>query len=447
MDASREEKLEQLERILQSRSLRGSEGLRAFLRFIVTESIENHEDQLKEYTIATQVFGRKDDYDPRIESAVRVQAGRLRLKLQEFYANEGKEDRVLIELPKGSYIPSFSYRQNGENSASELETVPAPSSIPAPHRALPFQTRMWSLLSALFLVSSVILGWAAYHYRSELLKSKDLPQSVAAAEVPEVKAALLLWDDFLNSSQPILVAYSNTVFQGTPEGGMKLLKTLDSPGTIDSSSMTRAKPAHRDESLIIDHYTGVGEVASVYALGNLFLRAGRSFALKRSLVMTWDDFKTDNVVILGSTAENLIAREIPQQQDFVFRLVKFPDGSGAWGIINIHPKPGEQERYFTTPQGSYTTLVSEDYALISMLRGLDEEHRLVNLAGISTFGTQAAAEYVTKSEHVSDLIRRLDISGSKTSPALPRHYQVLIRARIKGGVPVEISYVTHHVLQ
>ncbi len=447
MDASREEKLEQLERILQSRTLRGSESLKAFLRFIVTESIESHEDQLKEYTIATQVFGRTDDYDPRTESAVRVQAGRLRAKLQEFYAGEGKEDKVLIELPKGSYIPSFSYRQNGENTASEVETVPAPSSIALPHRALPVQTSMWLLLTAVFLASSLILGWAAYHYRSELLKSKDLPQRVTAAEVPEVKAALLLWGNFLNSSEPILVAYSNTLFQGTPEGGMKLLKSLDSPGTIDSSSMPRAKRAHRDEPLIIDHYTGVGEVASVYALGNLFSRAGRFFALKRSLVMTWDDFKTDNVVILGSTAENLIVREIPQQQDFVFRLMRFPDGRGVWGILNLHPKPGEQEQYFTTPQGSYTTLVSEDYALISMLSGLDAEHRLLNLAGISTFGTQAATEYVTKSEYVSDLIRRLDTFGSKTSPTLPRHYQVLIRAKIKGGVPVEISYVTHHVLQ
>src|ERR1051325_9034669 len=105
----REETLEQLDRLLQSRILHGSESLKAFLKFVVLKSVEHQEDQLKEYTIATEVFGRNASYDSRNDSVVRVQAGRLRAKLQEYYATEGKHDPGMIDLPKGHYSPSFAY--------------------------------------------------------------------------------------------------------------------------------------------------------------------------------------------------------------------------------------------------------------------------------------------------------------------------------------------------
>jgi hypothetical protein len=68
------------------------------------------------------------------------------------------------------------------------------------------------------------------------------------------------------------------------------------------------------------------------------------------------------------------------------------------------------------------------------------------LAGITTFGTQAAAEYVTKPEHMKDLIARLNTSQAGDSPRLPSFYQVLVKVRVNSGVPVQLSYVTHHVL-
>src|SRR5438105_4151485 len=107
MQLDKEQKLEQLERLLQSRTLQHSESLKAFLRFVVERTVAEQEIQLKEYTIATEVFGRRSDYDPRIDSVVRVQAGRLRTKLQEYYTAEGKNDQIVIDLPKGHYHPVF----------------------------------------------------------------------------------------------------------------------------------------------------------------------------------------------------------------------------------------------------------------------------------------------------------------------------------------------------
>ena len=107
MEPGKEQKIEQLERILHSRTLQNSENLKAFLRFVVEKTLADEAVQLKEYTIATEVFGRRTDYDPRIDSVVRVQAGRLRTKLQEYYTAEGKNDQIVIDLPKGHYHPVF----------------------------------------------------------------------------------------------------------------------------------------------------------------------------------------------------------------------------------------------------------------------------------------------------------------------------------------------------
>jgi hypothetical protein len=72
---------------------------------------------------------------------------------------------------------------------------------------------------------------------------------------------------------------------------------------------------------------------------------------------------------------------------------------------------------------------------------------LLILSGITTFGTQACAEYVTRPEHVKQLIKQLNISGNASKPKLPPYYQVLLKVKINDSVPVQTSYVTHHVLE
>jgi hypothetical protein len=152
-------------------------------------------------------------------------------------------------------------------------------------------------------------------------------------------------------------------------------------------------------------------------------------------------------VVLGSPAENILLRDLPQKQEFVFRLLKDESQSPIFGIENSKPQGGEQANYFAKQEGPSRSQISEDYAVISLLRGLDSEHRLLILAGITTFGTQAAAEYVTRPEYIRELVSRLNVAPPDEPPRLPEYYQVLIRVKVNGGVPVQISYVTHHVLE
>ena len=100
----------QLERILRSRAFIQSHRIRRFLQFIVEESLLGQPHRLKEYLIGLEVFDRRDAFDPRVDSIVRVEARRLRHKLEEYYRSEGREDLIRITLRKGSYVPIFEPR-------------------------------------------------------------------------------------------------------------------------------------------------------------------------------------------------------------------------------------------------------------------------------------------------------------------------------------------------
>lgn len=96
-----------LEGILASREFASAPRLRAFLRFVVETALEGKASEIKESLIAVEVYGRPADYNPQIDSTVRVEAGRLRTRLQKWYDSEGGNERIRIELPKGGYIPVF----------------------------------------------------------------------------------------------------------------------------------------------------------------------------------------------------------------------------------------------------------------------------------------------------------------------------------------------------
>jgi adenylate cyclase len=97
----------QLDRILASREFHATSRIRDFLKFIVAETLAGKADRLKGYTIATEVFGRNGDFDAAQDPIVRIQAGRLRRALERYYLVAGGQDEIIIDMPKGRYIPTF----------------------------------------------------------------------------------------------------------------------------------------------------------------------------------------------------------------------------------------------------------------------------------------------------------------------------------------------------
>ena len=96
-----------LERVLTSDNFINAERLSAFLRFTVERTLAGEGAQLKEYLLGTEVFGKGTDFDPRLDPVVRVEARRLRAKLQEYYEGAGRGDTIHILVRKGGYVPTF----------------------------------------------------------------------------------------------------------------------------------------------------------------------------------------------------------------------------------------------------------------------------------------------------------------------------------------------------
>src|SRR5581483_7275058 len=93
----------EVERILDSNTFRNSEALRRLLRFLADKRLAGEADQLKEYSVGIDALGKPPSYDPRQDSTVRIQVGRLRQKLAEYYRTEGKRNPLIIDLPKGRF--------------------------------------------------------------------------------------------------------------------------------------------------------------------------------------------------------------------------------------------------------------------------------------------------------------------------------------------------------
>jgi serine/threonine-protein kinase len=105
--ASPETVREALEKVLTSTSFTKSPRLSRFLRFTVEQTLQGRRDFLKEYVLGLEVFDRGQGYDPQTDPVVRVQAGRLRMKLQQYYQSEGAQDPLIFEFSKGNYTPVF----------------------------------------------------------------------------------------------------------------------------------------------------------------------------------------------------------------------------------------------------------------------------------------------------------------------------------------------------
>src|SRR6266849_1390021 len=404
----REQCLAQIEKLVASPVLHGSESLCKLLRYLAEHALDHPGSSLKEYQIATEVFGRPLDFDPQHDSTIRVQARRLRLKLAEYYGSEGAEDDLIVEVTKGTYVVSFHHRSPAPTKAQfprlqEVERRVATLG-PAP--------RKWPLavlaLSALLVSAIAIIAF--------LLTRTPRVQPAAALE-PAPAAFATFWKGFVAGPEDPLVIFSNGAFVGRPEPGMRHFDA-------DRDS--------RDE--ILDHYTGVGEVLAVHALDRTFDLLHRKIRVKRGSLLSLDDVKNNDTIFVGSPAENLTLREIPSSQDFVFRSLESGPRKGDLAVINVHPRPGEADYWIGTP--SHTHLV-EDYSIIALVRGLNPERSALFLAGTTTMGTQAAVEYVCQQNTLEDLLPRLQVS--ETGELKP--FEVVLRVKVTRGVPVQTDIV------
>jgi len=153
MSPTADEVRQQLDRLLASDTLASSGRLCRFLRYVVERTLAGEADQLKEYAIGVDVFDRDERYDPRLDSIVRVEAGRLRSKMEAYYNGQGRDDTVVIELRRGSYVPTFERRE--VPVPLERTEVPAVMDTPRPRS----RRRLWLGVTGATVLAASLAVW------------------------------------------------------------------------------------------------------------------------------------------------------------------------------------------------------------------------------------------------------------------------------------------------
>lgn len=409
--------LAQLKRVSASRALRESESLRKLLDYLTRQALDHPGEPVKEYQIATEVLGRRSDFDPQLNSMVRVQAGRLRTKLTEYYSEEGLDDPVVVDFPKGTYALHFRERKplaiKSPNADDPNVRGNSQRLSPSPHESL------WNALAVGLLVTLIacvaLLGY--------LLTHKPSAPSVGAYPEKVPEAVQIFWQGFLTGPEEPWVIFSNAEFVGRPETGMRYYDE-----SKDSKEAVR------------DHYTGVGEVLGIHSLDMVFAMLHHNLRVKRGKLFSLDDAQKNDLIIVGSPSENLTLLEIPNTSLYTFRRVTEGTRKGDLGIANLQPAPGEPPIFLASPANSQLT---EDYAIVAMIPGTNPAHSELILAGTTTIGTQAAVEFVTEPNHLEALLGRMGVKGSNQL----KPFEAVLRVRVARGVPVESTIVSLHTLK
>jgi hypothetical protein len=407
--ASEAEQRAALQRVLRSSTLAHSENLRRLLSYLGEKALNGAGADVKEYTIGLEAFGKPESYDPQQDSTVRVLASKLRHKLEEYYATEGAADPVRIELPRGHYRLRFEARQPADRMSSQA------------------RLRRWQYATfGLGVITLVLLVPAVTHWQREVRAARTAAPP-APLGTPELE---LLWRPFFEGGRPVLLVLGTPLFTKFSGGFFRSPRINDWEAAASSETVRKMQRLLSSDYAVPWHnYTGIGEATGAFLLAQLLSRRRIPVMLKRSSALAWEDLEHHNVIFLGSPKFNRQLLDLAASADFVIE----------GGVIrNRNPRPGEATEYRDVWPNKAE--IAEDYALIHHLPGLHGRGNILILGSSSTQGTWAAAQYVTEPTHVKELVARLGLAGPGR---LPSSYQVVVRARFKQDVPVEVSYVTH----
>ena len=186
----------QLERILENPEFQGSDRTRRFLSYVVEEALAGHADRIKAYSVAVAAFDRDETFNPQTDPIVRIEAGRLRRCLERYYLVAGADDDILIEIPKGSYVPVFSPMQ-AQAEASPPEQLPeVPRAAPVAARSgrlglAPVATLLAGLVAVLFAGLVSLLLYDALKTGTPATQTRPLAQRASIAVLPFESASLL----------------------------------------------------------------------------------------------------------------------------------------------------------------------------------------------------------------------------------------------------------------
>ena len=411
-----------LDRILSSKLFGKSHRLASFLRFICEEQQQGRGHTIQEQRIGTVVFGRPESYHMGEDSIVRSQARFLRLRLQEYFATEGKDESIVLTVPKGSYVPEFHFR---EPSGQPAPFALGPSPVVPGDAFLPLERprhrgSLWAVLAAVAVVvlcAAVFIGWRLTR-----------PDGIAKVSRPERNFWTSIFDP--KRSTLIVPADSSLVLMneltgteiGLPDYVTRRYRSFKPPSEME----------HLWSALLQSQYTSLADLRIVSDLERLPQVDPTKTQIRFARDLSVSEIKQNNVFLIGS------ARANPWVGLFD-GYGRFRVGYDAQAKVNVveNRDPGPGEKPFYIEVGDANEHLA--YGVIRYLPSLDGQSSSLLVGGTSKAGTEAAAEFLLGPgfpKFLNTLVR---------GGAVP-HFELLLSARNLNGNSYQSTVVCYHLV-
>lgn len=401
-DDRREIILRELDGILDSPPFRGSKRCQRFLRYTVEKALTRQPDCLKERSIGIEVFGRAPSYDTGDDAIVRVSAKDVRNRLTQYYAGITRQPKVRLALAPGSYLPEFHWDESGGEEAES----PAPAPLDGVFR----RKFVWVALGTLVVAAAGALLWIA-------------------VPAPAERTLRRFWSPILNSPRPVLIGMANPVSYDLEDE----LVAKRYPVPENSAA---GKPAIPPDGIIYGRelipvtrsVLSTGDAQAAVRLVALFTRYGKPYRLLISAQTSFADLRYSPGILLGGPASNDWAREMMKGCRFEctgeapYRIRERTPNGRTWSAAGLSEHK-----------------VTEDHGLISRVFDQRTGQPFVLLAGVSHFGTAAAAEFVSDPALLHAALR--DVRGNWER----KNVQVVIRTSVLGETHGSPQFVAIHV--
>lgn len=403
-EAQKSKILLELDRVLSSHAFQASKRSKQFLSYVIKHALQGHADSLKERTIGVELFQRAPAYLTGDDPVVRVKAGEVRRRLHQYYAEEAESPEVRIDIPVGSYIPEFHWEPDGAHGASRKREA-APAWKPA------------SLLVAFVGAAAmgVFLTLAFVFTRGEAAKPAVAQQALDQ-----------FWAPVLASSQPVLICLASPVVyrpsldlyrEAPPQDRSKYQTEVER-----FNNVLALKP---DQTLrwkqmvpFTQFYVAKGDAYSAVQLSALFARINKPSQFRVGTNYSFEDLRNSPAVLIGAF-NNHWTLQMTANLPFVFAE---QDGNGRLQ----ERKPGGE---IWSPLFDRNKNRVVDYGEVSRVLDSGTGQILITVAGVGPWGTQAAADFVSKDGFL--------VQGLRSAPAgwQKMNLEIVIKTNVIDSVP------------
>jgi hypothetical protein len=413
-----DERWQLVHRILASPPFQKSGRLRDLLQYVTAETIRGCAHELTEQHIGEAVFGKRPGYSPLEDSSVRVHARQLRLRLHEYFDGVGRDEPLIVEIPKGSYAPTF--------RIARIEG--APIATPAIESIAP-------------RVNSTLLPWSLCGVLAVFCVALFLYFQMGAAPGTLAPASGPPWpfpQIFDARHQTVIVVADGNygMFRILTGQRGSLEQYLQRDFTQRSAVLKFGKAGSRFADYISNStLTSFADVANAVSLVKIAGPLQKQVSVRSARDLRIRDLDHENYVFVGSPASNPWVSLF--QDKLNFRESEAAVGNSAKAFVNANPLPGEQARY----EGlRWTGTEGDDYATIALLPNITHDGSVLILQGLQQEGTEAAGRFLVEVDNRHQLQRSL---GIPVSDSITENvwFEALIRSRTVSGAPNSTTLV------